>query len=67
MQVPLGVILKCETKTEEMVDICEVLQSYVPTSSKEHVVAVTDEEGHEQEFKVFEDHFNHVLLGMHVS
>ena len=30
MQVPLGVIMKCETMTNEMIDILTELQRYVP-------------------------------------
>ena len=57
MQVPLGVLLKCETKT---VSICESLQSYVP--STEHTVEVSEEE-EEEEFTLTADNFHHILFG----
>lgn len=61
-QVPLGVILKSETKTEEMVDICDELHAYVPTTSKEHMIKFTDGDK-DHEIKVMEDHFHHLLFG----
>ena len=57
----LGFILKSETKTEEMVSICEDLQGYVPTISTEYAVEVP---GESEEYQVTADNFHYVLLGM---
>lgn len=58
--MPLGVILKSETKTEDMVCICEDLHSYVPTNSAEHTVEVP---GESEKFNVTTDSFHYTLLG----
>lgn len=59
-QVPLGVILKSETSTEDMVSILEDLHSYVPTTSIEHRVVVP---GQDDEFSVMVDDFHYILFG----
>ena len=53
-------LLECETKTEEMVSICESLQSYVPITSTEHTVEVSEED---EEFTLTADNFHHILFG----
>ena len=63
-QVPLGVILKCETKTEDMVSICEDLHSYVPTTTAEHEVEVSKDEENCEECKVTTDDFHYILFGI---
>ena len=63
-QVPLGVILKCETKTEDMVSICEDLHSYVPTTTAEHEVEVSEDEENCEECKVTTDDFHYILFGI---
>lgn len=35
MQVPVGIIPKCETKHDEMISIMEKLQQYVPVNTEE--------------------------------
>ena len=42
-QVPLGIILKNETKHEEMVEVMDHLHQYVPTST---TTVVVDAPGH---------------------
>lgn len=53
-------ILKSETKTEDMVSILEDLHSYVPTTSMEQSVEVP---GQDVRFTVTADDFHHTLLG----
>ena len=54
LQVPLGIILKDETKYDDMIDILEHIQQYVPVKhvQRELVVPVTGEVLHleDQEF-----------------
>ena len=59
-QVPLGVILKSENKTDEMCEIMECMQQYVPhvQASHDFVNPVT-----EDVMKVQGDHFYHILFG----
>jgi len=47
--VPLGVILKNENKTEEMVDIMSHLHKYVPTLSSTHECTITTGEKVQEE------------------
>lgn len=64
LQVPLGVILKSESKTEEMIDILEDLHQYVPTTSTTNEIEVP---GYENEkFSVNADTFHHTLIGNHI-
>lgn len=58
----MGVILKSETKTEDMVSICEELHKYVPTTSTEYIVDVTDS-GETKQFNVTSDVFHYTLFG----
>ena len=61
MKVPLGVILKSETKTEEMVNTRKDLHTYVPTTTANHAMEVPEED---REVTVTEDHFHHLLFGV---
>ena len=59
-QVPLGVILKSENKTDEMCEIMEITQQYVPhvQASHDFVNPMT-----EDVINVMGDHFCRVLFG----
>lgn len=59
-QVPLRVILKSETSTEDMVSILEDLHSYVPTASIEHRVMVP---GQDDKFSVMVHNFHYIIFG----
>lgn len=59
-QIPLGVILKSENKTDEMCEIMERMHQYVPhvQASHDFVNPVT-----EDVMKIQGDHFYHILFG----
>ena len=60
IQVPLGVILKSENKTDEMCEIMECVQQYVPHVQASHnfVNPIT-----EDVMKIEGDHLYHILFG----
>ena len=59
MQVPLGVFLKNETTYEEMMDILDMLQKYVP--KVEMNATYIGDDGHIKECKIEKMHY--LLLG----
>ena len=59
MQVPLGIILKNETKNDEMVDIMDKLHQYVPVVTTTEVVSVP---GH-LPICIPRDHFHQISFG----
>ena len=59
LQVPLGVLLKSEIKHEDMVDIMEHYQNYVPTRSSE---AEYHDPDSDDIVKLHIDHFHHLLF-----
>ncbi len=60
MQVPVGIILKGEQKNEDMVEILEDLQKYVPTVSTTESVDVP---GESTPMQVHVDKFHHLEIG----
>ena len=56
-QVPLGVLLKSEIKHEDMVDIMEHYQNYVPTKSSE---AEYHDPDSDDIVKLHIDHFHYI-------
>ena len=48
--------MKCETKTDEMIEILSVLQEYVPTHSKTTTIP-------DPHFEYTTDEFHHLLFG----
>ena len=63
LQIPLGVLLKTETKYEDMVGIMDHLHQYVPTVTSEYIYE--DEESGTQN-KVSGDHFHYSLIGKYM-
>lgn len=61
LQVPLGIILKSEQKNEDMIEILEELQKYVPTQTHCERVKVTGEESIKE---VCVDEFHQLEIGM---
>ena len=59
IQVPLGILPKCETSHEDMIAIMEHLQRYVPSETESSTI---DIEGIGEK-EVHADHFHHVLFG----
>ena len=59
MQVPLGILPKCEIKHVEMIDIMKSLQKYVPVHTDEMSVEVPGI----GDRKVYADSFHHILFG----
>ena len=59
MQVPLGIILKNETKHDEMVEIMDHLHQYVPTVTTREIV---DAPGHAS-IDIPRDHFHQLAFG----
>lgn len=60
LQVPLGVITKCETKTDDMIDILTELHKYVPVETSTRV-CIHPRSGNEVQY--VEDVFHHILFG----
>ena len=60
LQIPLGILLKTETKYEDMVGIMDHLHQYVPTVTSEYFYQ--DEETGTQN-KVSGDNFHYLLIG----
>jgi hypothetical protein len=60
MQVPVGITLKGEQKNEDMVEILEDLQKYVPTVSMTESVDVP---GESTPVQVHVDKFHHLEIG----
>ena len=58
LQVPLGVLLRNENKIDEMVDILETLQKYVPMKRTTEQFSVAGE----KDVSVQVDHFLHLLF-----
>ena len=59
-QVPLGILLKTETKYEDMVSIMDHLHQYVPTVTSEYFYEDQESGTHN---KVSGDHFHYLLMG----
>lgn len=60
ISVPLGIILKSETKHDEMVDILEHLQQYVPSVTTTEKVSAP---GQPEPAEISVDKFHHLTLG----
>ena len=64
LQIPLGILLKTETKYEDMVGIMDYLHQYIPTVTSEYFYE--DQESGTLS-KVSGDHFHHVLMGKYIT
>lgn len=60
MQVPLGILKKCETSHEDMISILDHLNQYVPTVTS--VTTITNPHTSEP-VKVVEDKHHQILFG----
>lgn len=60
LQVPLGIIMKNENKTDEMVDILSYLHQYVPMQSETKVANVPEIEVREE---IQFENIHHILIG----
>ena len=64
MQVPLGVFLRDENKLDEMVDLLEELQQYVPLTLSAKDVKVSNSEDQSEESVILQEaHIHQILFG----
>ena len=60
LQVPLGILPKNEMKHDEMIEILDTIQKYVPTQSTVKKVNIP---GTSENLEVTVDQFHHTLFG----
>ena len=61
--MPLGELLKNENILEDMVDILDGLQKYIPTTTSIHTIDVCTEDGNTRAVDIDVHHFSHIAFG----
>ena len=63
VQVPLGILLKNESRDEDMVDIMKGLHPYVPTHTTQSTQTIPGSDTDIQDIQVVKDTFHVILFG----